>query len=172
MYVHRNYTDPPSTTPKTATSPTGNNPIPTSASNKAKNSKVIINGDVNNKTHTGPNKLGVGSKIVPVVSKSPINKTNMATGKPITPVKPVTTNRVVKSAGGGGGGKGGDGKANNNSSNISRGSSASSEKNDNKKNENIEKKKKEEKLRLKLEKEAKKVIYFHYLLELTTTVYF
>ncbi|ETN57834.1 hypothetical protein AND_010589 [Anopheles darlingi] len=35
--------------------------------------------------HLGPTKLGLNSaKIVPVASKSPINKTNMATGKPVT----------------------------------------------------------------------------------------
>lgn len=103
---------------------------------------------------SGTSKIGLSSKIAPAISKSPINKTNMATGKPITDaqVKVVQTSRVIKSTGGGISGGGGGG------SNAISSISLSAEKNDNKKNESIEsKRKKEEKLRLKMEKEAKKV---------------
>lgn len=157
MFQNRNYTDPPAATlPKAAS----NNSASDSdggggGGGKAKTSKIIINREVGSNhidtTKTGgPNKLGLGSKVVPVVSKSPINKTNMATGKPITPVKAATTSRVVKSAGS----SHQQVKA---TSGMTRSNSASCERNDNKRNETIEKKKREEKLRLKLEKEAKKV---------------
>uniref|UniRef100_A0A182T5J8 RING-type domain-containing protein n=1 Tax=Anopheles maculatus TaxID=74869 RepID=A0A182T5J8_9DIPT len=76
---------------------------------------------------SGPSKLGLNAKIAPVASKSPINKTNMATGKPvttslITAVNSSTPKARVLSAsasspgpsglgrgGGGGGGAGGGG---------------------------------------------------------------
>ncbi|XP_063703966.1 uncharacterized protein LOC134833544 [Culicoides brevitarsis] len=147
----KNYTDPPATTTKNTDSD--------AKAATAKPSKIIINRE-NSSNHiehaksgknSGPNKLGLNSKVVPVASKSPINKTNMATGKPITPVKAATTSRVVKSAG-----SGTPSNKTATTSGMTRSSSASCERNDNKRNENIEKKKKEEKLRLKLEKEAKK----------------
>lgn len=155
---NRNYTDPPATTlPKAASNSASDSDGGGSGGGKAKTSKIIINREVssnhidtNCNTKTGPNKLGLSSKVVPAVSKSPINKTNMATGKPITPVKAATTSRVVKSAGS-------NSTQVKGTNGMTRSNSASCERNDNKKNETIEKKKKEEKLRLKLEKEAKKV---------------
>lgn len=79
-------------------------------------------------------KLGLTSRISPMNSKSPINKTNMATGKTnINGASTGTTPRVI-------------------SSSINK-----EEKADNRKNESMEKKKKEEKLKIKTEKDARKV---------------
>lgn len=147
IFIPRNYTDPPAT--KVV------NPVTDGDSSKGKPTKIIINRE-NNSSHIDTtksvqSKLGLTSKIVPVTSKSPINKTNMATGKPITPVKAATTSRVIKSAGN-------NTQNTKSKSEMIRSNSASCERNDNRKNETIEKRKKEEKLRLKLEKEAKKVI--------------
>uniref|UniRef100_A0A182TKX3 Uncharacterized protein n=1 Tax=Anopheles melas TaxID=34690 RepID=A0A182TKX3_9DIPT len=130
---------------------------------------------------TGPSKLGLNAKIAPVASKSPINKTNMATGKPvttslITAVNSTTPKARVLSASSATAGPSGLGRAGSGSGGSSRGgdsgvgmgcSSTSSlatsasgskqdEKYDNKKNETIEKKKKEEKAKQKAEKEARK----------------
>ncbi|XP_052861229.1 midnolin homolog [Anopheles cruzii] len=126
----------------------------------------------------GPSKLGLNAKIAPVASKSPINKTNMATGKPVTTSLITAVNATTP-------------KARVLPASSSAGSSASSctslagpsglgargstvtgggggpvgtagshakqdEKYDNKKNETIEKKKKEEKAKAKAEKEARK----------------
>uniref|UniRef100_A0A182PJM7 RING-type domain-containing protein n=1 Tax=Anopheles epiroticus TaxID=199890 RepID=A0A182PJM7_9DIPT len=121
---------------------------------------------------SGPSKLGLNAKIAPVASKSPINKTNMATGKPVTTslITAVNTStpkaRVLSASssaqagpsglgrGGGGGGDGG-GMGCSSTSSLAT-SSKQDEKYDNKKNETIEKKKKEEKAKQKAEKEARK----------------
>uniref|UniRef100_A0A182N276 RING-type domain-containing protein n=1 Tax=Anopheles dirus TaxID=7168 RepID=A0A182N276_9DIPT len=125
---------------------------------------------------SGPSKLGLNAKIAPVASKSPINKTNMATGKPVTTSLITAVNsstpkaRVLsasstssagpsglggssRSGGGGGGGDGGGGASCSGSGILF---SKQDEKYDNKKNETIEKKKKEEKAKQKAEKEARK----------------
>ncbi|KFB51330.1 AGAP011120-PA-like protein [Anopheles sinensis] len=121
---------------------------------------------------SGPSKLGLNAKIAPVASKSPINKTNMATGKPVTTslitavntstpkarVLPASASASSSSsssvAGPSGIGRGGDsgGGPGCSSSHASK----QDEKYDNKKNETIEKKKKEEKAKQKAEKEARK----------------
>lgn len=127
---------------------------------------------------SGPSKLGLNAKIAPVASKSPINKTNMATGKPvttslITAVNSSTPKARVLSASsatagpsglgsGSGSSKGGDsgvgmGCSSTSSLATSASGSKQDEKYDNKKNETIEKKKKEEKAKQKAEKEARKV---------------
>nr|XP_040237110.2 secreted protein C [Anopheles coluzzii]XP_040237111.2 secreted protein C [Anopheles coluzzii] len=129
---------------------------------------------------SGPSKLGLNAKIAPVASKSPINKTNMATGKPvttslITAVNSSTPKARVLSASsatagpsglgragsGSGSSKGGDsgvgmGCSSTSSLATSASGSKQDEKYDNKKNETIEKKKKEEKAKQKAEKEARK----------------
>uniref|UniRef100_A0A182YS06 RING-type domain-containing protein n=1 Tax=Anopheles stephensi TaxID=30069 RepID=A0A182YS06_ANOST len=133
---------------------------------------------------SGPSKLGLNAKIAPVASKSPINKTNMATGKPVTTSLITAVNsstpkaRVLSasssssagpsglSGGGGGGGGGGSSRAGGcggDGGGAGMGCSSShslvskqDEKYDNKKNETIEKKKKEEKAKQKAEKEARK----------------
>ncbi|XP_058128865.1 uncharacterized protein LOC131289821 [Anopheles ziemanni] len=122
---------------------------------------------------SGPSKLGLNAKIAPVASKSPINKTNMATGKPVTtslitavnsgtpkarvlPASAVSASSSSASsvAGPSGSGRGADsgGGPGCSSSHASK----QDEKYDNKKNETIEKKKKEEKAKQKAEKEARK----------------
>ncbi|XP_053690177.1 zinc finger CCCH domain-containing protein 18 [Sabethes cyaneus] len=131
----------------------------------------------------GPSKLSLNSKIAPTASKSPINKTNMATGKPvttslitaigtpprtrvisagITPSNSQSSN-VCKGASNNGSSSshnsGGTHSGNNSNSSKTSSSNVNTkqdEKYDNKKNETIEKKKKEEKLKLKAEKEARK----------------
>uniref|UniRef100_A0AAG5DM71 Uncharacterized protein n=1 Tax=Anopheles atroparvus TaxID=41427 RepID=A0AAG5DM71_ANOAO len=129
---------------------------------------------------SGPSKLGLNAKIAPVASKSPINKTNMATGKPVTTslITAVNTStpkaRVLpasssslSSAGpsglggsnsraGGGGGLGGGGGGDGGGAGCSSSQGKQDEKYDNKKNETIEKNKKEEKAKQKAEKEARK----------------
>ncbi|XP_050080564.1 collagen alpha-1(XVII) chain [Anopheles maculipalpis] len=131
---------------------------------------------------SGPSKLGLNAKIAPVASKSPINKTNMATGKPVTTSLITAVNnstpkaRVLSASsssagpsglsGGGGtggagggnsrGGSGGDGGGGMGCSSTHSLVSKQDEKYDNKKNETIEKKKKEEKAKQKAEKEARK----------------
>ncbi|XP_065091861.1 ensconsin [Ochlerotatus camptorhynchus] len=119
---------------------------------------------------SGPTKLGLNGKIAPTASKSPINKTNMATGKPvttslITAVGSTPKARVV-SAGSAAAtastsshsNNGSSSKSSNNNNNNSTGmhSTKQDEKYDNKKNETIEKKKKEDKLKLKTDKDARK----------------
>ncbi|XP_050094963.1 uncharacterized protein LOC126577401 [Anopheles aquasalis] len=136
--------------------------------------------------HLGPNKLGLNSaKIVPVASKSPINKTNMATGKPVTTslmtaavnatatpkarvlsasasTSGIGTGAAVAGPSGlcgrsvGGGGKGPGGTRAPSPAGTSGTTAKQDEKYDNKKNETIEKKKKEEKAKQKAEKEARK----------------
>ncbi|XP_053659560.1 uncharacterized protein LOC128708605 [Anopheles marshallii] len=120
---------------------------------------------------SGPSKLGLNAKIAPVASKSPINKTNMATGKPVTTSLITAVNsstpkaRVLSAASAGSAGPsglGGGSRAGCGDSSGGMGCSSSSlstkqdEKYDNKKNETIEKKKKEEKAKQKAEKEARK----------------
>ncbi|XP_058464041.1 uncharacterized protein LOC131438203 [Malaya genurostris] len=118
----------------------------------------------------GPSKLGLNGKIAPTASKSPINKTNMATGKPvttslITAIRTPPRTRVVPAGTT-------TASTSNHSSSVSSniksncfissktnnnfGNSKQDEKYDNKKNETIEKNKKEEKLKLKAEKDARK----------------
>lgn len=132
----------------------------------------------------GPTKLGLNGKIAPTASKSPINKTNMATGKPvttslITAVSSTPKARVVSASSSAASASSSHSNAssskssNNNTNNNNSASSHNTkqdEKYDNKKNETIEKKKKEEKSKLKAEKEARKVngkIYH----KLTTEIY-
>ncbi|XP_062716419.1 uncharacterized protein LOC109422214 [Aedes albopictus] len=118
----------------------------------------------------GPTKLGLNSKIAPTASKSPINKTNMATGKPVTTsliqaVSSTPKARVVSASSSAASASSSHSNAssskssNNNTNNNNTASSHNTkqdEKYDNKKNETIEKKKKEEKSKLKAEKEARK----------------
>ncbi|XP_062558194.1 ensconsin [Armigeres subalbatus] len=112
----------------------------------------------------GPTKLGLNGKIAPAASKSPINKTNMATGKPvttslITAVSSTPKARVVSAASASSShSNASSSKSSNNNTNNNTTSSNTKqdEKYDNKKNETIEKKKKEEKSKLKAEKEARK----------------
>ncbi|XP_058836598.1 dual specificity protein kinase pyk3 [Topomyia yanbarensis] len=112
----------------------------------------------------GPSKLGLNGKIAPTASKSPINKTNMATGKPvttslITAIGTPPKARVVSAASTSHSSSVCSSIKSNNFSNNSNNNSSTikqDEKYDNKKNETIEKKKKEEKLKLKAEKDARK----------------
>lgn len=87
-------------------------------------------------------KLGLTSRISPMNSKSPINKTNMATGKTNLNGTTITgtTPRVVAN------------------SSINK-----EEKADNRKNESMEKKKKDEKIKIKAEKDARKVRNYLYI---------
>ncbi|XP_055619706.1 ensconsin [Toxorhynchites rutilus septentrionalis] len=116
---------------------------------------------------SGPSKLGLNGKIAPTASKSPINRTNMATGKPvttslITAVGTPPKARVVSAASSpAAAASSGHPSSSNSNKSINNNSSSNhtnkqDEKYDNKKNETIEKKKKEEKLKLKAEKEARK----------------
>lgn len=119
----------------------------------------------------GPSKLGLNGKIAPTACKSPINKTNMATGKPVTTslitavgtppkarVLSAGSSAVASTSGGAGLSKSkssfSDSKGNNHTSNNNV---KQDEKYDNKKNETIERKKKEEKHKIKAEKDARKV---------------
>ncbi|KAL9704815.1 hypothetical protein quinque_008333 [Culex quinquefasciatus] len=118
----------------------------------------------------GPSKLGLNGKIAPTACKSPINKTNMATGKPVTTslitavgtppkarVLSASSSAVASTSGGAGLSKSkssfSDSKGNNHTSNNNI---KQDEKYDNKKNETIERKKKEEKHKIKAEKDARK----------------
>uniref|UniRef100_A0A182WDM5 RING-type domain-containing protein n=1 Tax=Anopheles minimus TaxID=112268 RepID=A0A182WDM5_9DIPT len=116
---------------------------------------------------SGPSKLGLNAKIAPVASKSPINKTNMATGKPVTtslitavnistPKARVLSASSAASAGPSGLSRPGCSDSGGMGCSSSSLSNKQDEKYDNKKNETIEKKKKEEKAKQKAEKEARK----------------
>lgn len=89
----------------------------------------------NLKSSSSGSKLGMNSKIAPMNHcKSPINK------KILNPPNPISS-RVISSAA------------------AMSAAAKQDEKADNKKNENAEKKKREDKLKLKAEKEARKVNY-------------
>lgn len=111
---------------------------------------------MNNKTLTTQTttKLGMSAKISPMNNKSPINKLNMATGG-------------MGSSGinsGGGGNSTGNRIGNSqrvipaNSNSATSTGKQQDEKADNKKNEIMEKKKKDDKMKIKAEKDARKVV--------------
>ncbi|XP_055590795.1 uncharacterized protein LOC129742875 [Uranotaenia lowii] len=138
------------------------------AGNQIVESIPLISIEKTPRSPAGPGKLGLSPKIAPSACRSPINKTNMATGKPVTTslMTAVATgstsksHRVISAASGSGPGSslgsGSMGKFSNSAGSIGGIGSKQDEKYDNKKNETIEKKKKEDKQKMKAEKEARK----------------